>query len=276
MPSSRATLPQAPPRTPPRTPLEHACRPAPAVSPTATQTRGRRRPGGFPASGCDGEAHAGGPAAEAATCALSVLSLPCRPLTAVILVAVVGAVIILVASPHRGDAALVPAPELVLFAFLDRPCAGERGSEPDPRTMESWPQRGVYWGKGSGATLKLTTTRASDTPDPEGGQARSWDGGQLRGTTRPGTQTVSLDLAISPHSDTVTRTLGPQSEIHADMAHREPTQTRRDTVTERCGHSPLSRAALRSRQHARVPGNALSGGEVAWLRSPPPQSARVK
>lgn len=81
------------------------------------------------ASICDSKVHAGGPAAAAATCALSkapptALSQSCWPLTAVVLVAVVGAVIILVASPHRGDAAFVPAPELILFAFLDRPCAG--------------------------------------------------------------------------------------------------------------------------------------------------------
>lgn len=93
--------------------------------------------------------HAGGPAAAAATCALriappTVLSQSCPPLTAVVLVAVVGAVIILVASPHRGDAALIPAPELVLFAFFDRPCAGERGSEPDSLTMQS------AWGEGKG------------------------------------------------------------------------------------------------------------------------------
>lgn len=71
-------------------------------------------------------------------------SLPGRPLTAVILVAVVRAVVVLVASPHRGDAALVPAPELVLFALLDRPCAGERGREPDPRNKRSRPRGGVY------------------------------------------------------------------------------------------------------------------------------------
>lgn len=82
-------------------------------------------------------------------------------------------------------------------------------------------------------------------------------------------------LGIAPHSDAVPRTLGPQSGIHADTAHGSP-QTCRDTVPERCGHITLSHAAPLSRQRARVPGNALSGGEVAGLRSPPPQSARVK
>ena len=47
-----------------------------------------------------------------------------QPLTAVVLVTVIGAVVVLVAPPHGGDAALVSAPELVLFALLDRPWTG--------------------------------------------------------------------------------------------------------------------------------------------------------
>lgn len=51
--------------------------------------------------------------------------LPWSPLlTAVVLVAVVRAVVVLIASPHRGDAAFVPTPKLVLFTLLDRPCEG--------------------------------------------------------------------------------------------------------------------------------------------------------
>lgn len=86
-------------------------------------------------------------AAAAALCALgmappTVSSLPRRPLTAVILVTVVRAVIVLVASPYRGDAAFIPAPKLVFVTFLDWPCAGERGREPNPR-----PHGGLYWVK---------------------------------------------------------------------------------------------------------------------------------
>lgn len=71
---------------------------------------------------------------DAATCAAEHGAPPTPPqhtrfpfpwsprLTAVVLVAVVRAVVVLIASPHRGDAALVPTPKLVLFTLLDRPC----------------------------------------------------------------------------------------------------------------------------------------------------------
>lgn len=50
-------------------------------------------------------------------------SLP-RPLTTVVLVAVVRTVVVFVASPHGGDAAPVPAAELVLLARLGCLCMG--------------------------------------------------------------------------------------------------------------------------------------------------------
>lgn len=67
---------------------------------------------------------------DAATCAAEhdpppPFPLPWSPrLTAVVLVAVVRAVVVLIASPHQGNAALVPTPKLVLFTLLDWPCGG--------------------------------------------------------------------------------------------------------------------------------------------------------
>lgn len=50
--------------------------------------------------------------------------------------------------------------------------------------------------------LKLTTPGTSGALDPKGRQEGSWDGGQLRGTRRPGTQSVPHDLAIHTHPHT--------------------------------------------------------------------------
>lgn len=83
--------------------------------------------------------------------------------------------------------------------------------------------------------LKLTASGTSEAPDPKGRQESSWDGGQLRGTTRPGPRSVSHDLGIPP-----IHTHSPTHSAHTDL-RRQPTespQTRRNTCIGRCGAHP--------------------------------------
>lgn len=120
--------------------------------------------------------------------------------------------------------------------------------------------------------MEPTTSGASGALDPEGGQ----NGNAMAGCSvalRSQTQSVSRDLGIPPiwnthpHSRPIVRDLrrhnpqgAPNTPRHTHWALRaQPPRTQ-----------PLSPP------RAGVAGNALSGGEVARLSSPPPRSARVK
>lgn len=150
--------------------------------------------------------------------------LPWSPrLTAVVLVAVVRAVVVLIASPHRGDAALVPTPKLVLFTLLDRPCGGWRlgaGSlhrSPLP-TVQPWlPRSPAGIGKG-GDTGEL---RSSKHLNSERGQdaTGSSTAGPTDGTARPDIRLTAR--GYTPPSDTLILTHNA-SQVHTDLACGKP------------------------------------------------------
>lgn len=127
---------------------------------------------------------------------------PGGSLTAVILVAVVRAVVVLVASPHGRDAASVPAPELVLWTLRGWSC-GRRG---DWGQVVSWlsgiepccpprPCSPVCRAKDGGrGSLLGTTAEWGRSGHPRSGIL---EGGWLGGAGRPDTTHLGSD--IPPH-----------------------------------------------------------------------------
>lgn len=176
----------------------------------------------------------------------TVPSLPGRPLTAVILIAVVRAVIVLVASPQGGDAALVPAPELVLFALLGRPCAGERRRcEPVPRSKLCWPRGGgVYCLEGKGEMLEPKTQGLAHPRSGriEGRMIRVPGMAGCSLARRSQVQTAGVtQLRYTPHSEHSPARIAYSERSRPAQPTGSP-RKRRDRRTGRCWHIPLARS----------------------------------